>query len=246
MISSSLLTIISLVIVLLSTSFTRVNSTAYYFSSSIGNDNNAGTSPTQPWQTIGALYNRLVGRMNWGDQVYFCKGDQWSYSFIPSATSGVLYASYQCRPGVTARPIITASVQPAAAAFSVSSANPNILVANWSPSSPYYDSMAMNAGIGVRAIYVDTTRYLPARFPNLVAPQTVTYGQTGEFLTASSANGYTIFSSQLTQPANYWAGSIVYVRVLAYGYQPAYVTGSGPGFININIQCRPNFLAAAS
>ena len=46
--------------------------TTYYFSSSIGNDSNSGTSEANPFQTIAKL-NALV--LSPGDKILFKKGD---------------------------------------------------------------------------------------------------------------------------------------------------------------------------
>jgi hypothetical protein len=63
------------------------SATTYYVSSSSGNDTNAGTSSSTPWQTI-AHVNGLTFLP--GDSVLFKRGDVWNEGLTPSSsgTSG--------------------------------------------------------------------------------------------------------------------------------------------------------------
>jgi len=208
---------------------TNVSATNYYLSASTGNDNNSGTSSSQPWQTINKL-NQYDRTLRSGDVVYFCQGDQWLYSSISSRSHGVTFDSYQCRSGQTAKPVISAAIQPAGNAWSRVGTS-NILTAT-------LDTVAR--ANGVQAIWVNNVRYVTARHPNLRNPtNTLTIGQTtwgldGEFLTTSRLDGTTIYSNDLTQGTDYWNGATCTVRVLNYAYLPYTVIASGPGFITLH------------
>ena len=77
----------------------------YYLSSSSGNDNNSGTDPSSPWQSLDKLnsfYNLYPG-----DNVYFKRGDTFygSINITQSGSSGnpITYSAY----GSGEKPIIT-------------------------------------------------------------------------------------------------------------------------------------------
>lgn len=216
---------------------TQVFSASYYFSSSIGNDANIGTSPSQPWQSTNKFNDVMRNRrfVN-GDIIYFCQGDTWLYAHLSSEVHGITYDSYNCQSGRTAKPVLSTSIQPAAGAWSRSSTNQQVLQANFGSGS-YLDSIAMQSGID--AVWIDNVRYMPARWPQLRNPvNTLTIGQTtwgieGEFL-FGRVDGATLYCAELTQGVDYWVGAIVNARVLNYAYLPYTVVGSGPGYLTLH------------
>ncbi len=65
--------------------------TTYYLSSSSGNDNNSGTDPSSPWQSINKLNSFLS--LSSGDNVLFKRGDVF-YGSISISTSGITFGAY--------------------------------------------------------------------------------------------------------------------------------------------------------
>ena len=63
-----------------------VSATNYYIST-IGNDNNPGTSTNQPWRTIGKV-NSEMNRFRPGDNILFKRGDKWSDARLFITCSG--------------------------------------------------------------------------------------------------------------------------------------------------------------
>ena len=80
--------------------------TTYYFSSSIGNDSNSGTSEANPFQTIAKL-NALV--LSPGDKILFKKGDTFIGEIIVNYSGAenlpIIYDSF----GTGAKPILSGS-----------------------------------------------------------------------------------------------------------------------------------------
>src|SRR5262249_29884243 len=59
------------------------SATTYYVSSSLGNDGNAGTSPSAAWQTVAKVNAATLAA---GDSVLFLRGDAWNESLVPPAS----------------------------------------------------------------------------------------------------------------------------------------------------------------
>jgi len=216
---------------------TNVSATNYYFSSSIGSDSNSGTSPTSPWQSTNKFNDWMrTRRFASGDNVYFCQGDTWLYAHLASEQNGVTYDSYNCRTGRTAKPVLSTSIQPPAAAWSRVPGNTNVLQINYG-SGTYRDTNALN--VGFDAAWVDQVRYMPARWPQLRNPtNTLTVGQTtwgieGEFF-FGRINGTILYCPDLTQGTDYWKGAVVNARILNYAYLPYNVVSSGPGYVELH------------
>jgi len=67
-----------------------VNATTYYVSSTIGNDNNTGTSTSVPWQTIDKVN---ITSFTPGDSILFKRNETWRGQLVPSSglASGYIY-----------------------------------------------------------------------------------------------------------------------------------------------------------
>ncbi len=75
--------------------------TAYYVSSSEGNDDNSGTSPDSPWRTVWKL---TVTDFQPGDAIFFRRGDMWR-ECLESNSTGITYSAY----GEGPKPVFTPS-----------------------------------------------------------------------------------------------------------------------------------------
>lgn len=75
--------------------------TAYYVSSSEGNDDNSGTSPDSPWKTVWKL---TVTDFQPGDAIFFKRGDLWR-ACLESNSTGITYSAY----GEGPKPVFTPS-----------------------------------------------------------------------------------------------------------------------------------------
>jgi len=88
--------------------------TTYYVSSSQGNDGNAGTSASAPWQTLAHVNAQTF---NAGDTILFNRGDVWNESLTPpsSGASGnpITFDAY----GVGAPPNFTGYYEVPASAW---------------------------------------------------------------------------------------------------------------------------------
>jgi len=194
-------------------------STTYYVSNT-GSDNNAGTSRDAPWQTINGV-NAHQSSLRDGDSVQFCQGQTFDASTLRATTSGVMYSSYQCGLS-TDQPILTASKR---------------LTNQWHASGSLLsldlsgDSDAATRGIA--ALWVNGKRMMLGRFPNLLSND-VTYGVSqDEFIMPTSVSGNTLFASNITQPAGFFNGAAVTVRVANYHYQSTSVSSSSTGSIQL-------------
>jgi len=214
-------------------SLTSVNAATYYVSSSTGSDRNAGNNRNAPWKSFTPIYQRVWSFMP-GDSILFCQGDSWFYSNLfafaaGTATSPITWGSYQCRSSSTAQPIISPSVTIPSAAWSISSANPNVLVYNMAR-----DTIAVQNGI--RSLWAGEVRHLGARSPNLISPLITTGQSVNEFYFASNSlvtNGFIQTVAALTQPDNYWVGATIYMRINNWTYQQTVVIGSGNGWLQV-------------
>ena len=74
--------------------------TAYYMSSSTGDDGNTGLSPDSPWRTMGRLERESLRP---GDAVFFKRGDMWRERI--SGQDGVTFSAY----GEGEKPVFTCS-----------------------------------------------------------------------------------------------------------------------------------------
>lgn len=214
-------------------SLTSVNAATYYVSSSTGSDRNAGNNRNAPWKSFTPIYQRVWSFMP-GDSILFCQGDSWFYSNLFAFAAGtsdrpITWGSYQCRSTSTAKPVISPSVTVPAAAWSISTSNPNVLVYNMAR-----DTVAVANGI--RSLWAGEVRHLGARTPNLIDPL-ITHGQDlSEFYFASDSlvvNGRIATVAALTQPDNYWVGAVIYMRVNNWTYQQSIITASGSGWLQV-------------
>lgn len=96
--------------------------TNYYISSSLGSDNNAGTSPSSPWKTIGRINN---GTFEPGDSILLKSGDLWTgVSVINSKFTGteeapIVMSSY----GRGERPRLSATTPPGAVILTINNSD---------------------------------------------------------------------------------------------------------------------------
>ena len=61
------------------------DASTYYVSSSLGSDENSGTSPLAPWRTLSKVNHT---RFATSDRIYFLAGDEWDHGFLAVDWSG--------------------------------------------------------------------------------------------------------------------------------------------------------------
>jgi len=176
------------------TSFS-VHATNYYLAAS-GNDENNGTSPSSPWQSISRL-NLVLGSLRPGDNIYFNRGDAFygGLNITSSGSSGfpITISAY----GSGAKPIITG--------FTTINSWNNLGGNIWESSNsvsrlPYTNMVAVNGNNTAMGRYPNSSILLPYQ---------------------SYSSGYSITSSSLTDGTN-WAGAELafYISTYEIGRNP--------------------------
>jgi len=205
--------------------------TNYFFSSSIGNDSNSGTSHTTPWQNINDKLLPLLPALHIGDVVNFCMGDRWFLSGFTAQAPGITYQSYQCHTGILSRPQITTAHDLPSNGWKPSLSNPSLLIFNLSS-----DSVA--SANGISALWVGTTRYSLARWPNMAFPsQQITWGVTAtEFHTLNAINGVSIDVSQITSnfSTGFFAGMTIQYRPDNWYWSSGLIVNSSTGLLEMS------------
>lgn len=160
----------------------------YYISSS-GNDNNYGTSTTEPWKTI-AKVNSSMNNFQAGDSILFKRGDQFTgeldWNKSGTQTLPIIIGAF----GSGSKPILSGSV----------------LLKGWKPFSDKIFSI--NITNAISKLYIDDSPMVPARYPN-----------SGWLFTTSGngTNGFT--DDNLIQSDGYWNGATVHIRSINWAYE---------------------------
>ena len=197
--------------------------TTYYFSSSTGDDGNAGTSPTSPFATINKA-NSLA--LNPGDQLLFQCGDLWQGEAIHveqsgNATAPIRYGSY---PTVDCpdKPILSGSLPISGWAMH----QPNIYVADLNGGGN-----AGNFPAGINQLFQNDQRLPMGRYPNIDAAD-------GGYASVTAQPNLNEIEDA-TLPAVDWTGGVVHLKGMRwYILNREILTDTGNTLtLNANVHC---------
>lgn len=177
-----------------------------YYVSATGDDGNAGTSQSAPWQTITKV-NSMMSTFNPGDQILFKKGDSF-YGTITVSKSGsagneIIFGSY----GTGALPEITG--------FKA--------LTSWTFYSGNTYRMSLTDSLS--HLYIGSQLMTLARYPN-----------SGflKIDAGNGKNGF--YDAALTHIAGYWNGANCRVRTVNWSYETKLVSNFSGGNVTFSSQ----------
>jgi hypothetical protein len=192
----------------------KPGSPAFYVSTSIGMGSNAGTTAQSPSNDLQSVIKNAPA----GSTVYLCQGDTFRGQFVVDSKSDLTIAPYACNPANSKKaPVLTSAVTLSEGPKTVSTTQ------DGRPLWVYDLSKVLAnepAGSVVGGVWNTYSRYIPARFPNLVTPGEMRGVNQSEFIyfPTFSSTWLGMPSTLKNQNSTYWKNAIARVRLNNWSY----------------------------
>jgi hypothetical protein len=187
---------------------------AFYVSTSMGLGSNAGTAAQSPSNDLQSVIKNAPA----GSTVYLCQGDTFRGQFNVDSKSDITIAPYACNAANSKKaPVLTAAVTLSEGPKTVSTTQDGRPLWIYDLSKVLANEPA---GSIVGGVWNTFSRYIPARFPNLVTPGEMRGVDRSEFIFFPSFNSTSLGmpSTMKNRNSTYWKNAIARVRLNNWSY----------------------------